>query len=191
MVSLPLDVDVKDFAKTQLIKQADVVMLFWLLQDKFDHDIKSKNYEYYQRRTLHSSSLSPSVYSIVGAEIGRMREAFWFFLYSLYMDLKNLHGSTHGIHAASLGGTWQAFMNGFMGMMVEDEILSFNPRLPRRWKEVRFKVRWHDLEFSVTAYQDRLRILYNDPKHIRQRLEIKIYGKIRELDANKEVTFHK
>ena len=56
--------------ETQIIKQADVVMLLHLMGQEFDEETTKLNYSYYEKRTLHGSSLSPSIYSIMGLKVG-------------------------------------------------------------------------------------------------------------------------
>lgn len=129
--------------QTKLVKQADVVMLLHLLSGLFDFETKKINYEYYNKRSLHKSSLSPSIYAAVGAEIGDITRAYQYFTVSCLADLNDMHGNTNeGIHAASCGGTWQALIMGFCGMHIKNGVIGFNPRLPKHWKSVRFKIIW-------------------------------------------------
>ena len=50
--------------ETQINKQADVVMLLHLMGNEFDEETIKENYAYYEKRTLHGSSLSPSIFSV-------------------------------------------------------------------------------------------------------------------------------
>ncbi len=144
-------------ASTQLIKQADIVLLQYLFPDDFDLRSKRVNYAYYAPRTTHLSSLSPSTYAIMGVEVGDMREARRNFRRTAFMDLDNHQGSAaKGIHAAALGGTWMAVVNGFGGMRpAGDGTLSFAPRLPEQWRRLRFRIHWRGarLELTCTARQ--------------------------------------
>jgi kojibiose phosphorylase len=185
----PAGLSVRDFGKTQLVKQADVVMLLHLLRDRFNSSTRIKNYEYYKKRTLHSSSLSPSIYSITAIGVGRPGEAMSYFLQALHADLWNLHGNTSdGIHIASAGGVWQAFMHGFMGIRIND-IISLDPRFPQNWNEVKFKIKWQGVDMAVSAYPDRMKIFYESKKV--QKLKVKVYGRIQELSAGKSLVIKK
>ncbi|MEW6676224.1 MAG: glycosyl hydrolase family 65 protein [Nitrospirota bacterium] len=140
---LPSDLKVKDIEKTQLIKQADVLMLFFLLDDEFDLETKKVNFGFYLERTLHKSSLSPSIHSLVASKIGAFKRAYDFFDLSLRTDINNIYGNTDtGIHAASLGGTWQAVVFGFGGIKMNEDGLSINPRVPSRWKKMSLSLLW-------------------------------------------------
>ncbi|MCW4355004.1 glycoside hydrolase family 65 protein [Hoyosella sp. YIM 151337] len=137
---------------TDLLKQPDVVMLMYLLPDQFALDAKRANFDYYEARTLHKSSLSPAIHAIMGIEVGDHTRALQYFTRSAFVDLADNQGNTHeGIHAASAGGTWQAFVSGFGGFRVMNGTPTFNPWLPPEWDEIRFRLRWRGSRLSVSV----------------------------------------
>lgn len=143
---LPDALKASELKNTQLVKQADVLMLFALLNDVFSPSTKAANYDYYIPRTTHKSSLSPSMHALVASETGDLNRAYNLFNVSLRTDISNLFGNTHeGIHAASLGGTWQAVIFGFAGVRIIKEHLFINPRMPRTWKKMVFSLLWKDI----------------------------------------------
>ena len=116
---MPANIKAKNLGKTQIIKQADVVILLCLLDDVFNLNTKIANYDFYIPRTVHKSSLSPSIHSLFASEVGDLNKAYGFLKTSLHTDISNVYGNTHeGIHAASLGGTWQAVIFGFAGVKI-------------------------------------------------------------------------
>ncbi len=120
-----------NLAGTRLIKQADVVMLTYLLPDEFPDDVKRANYNYYEPLTLHKSSLSTAIHSIMGIEIGDPSRAVQYFRRAAFVDLADLQGNTQeGIHIASAGGTWQMIVCGFGGFRVRNGQMTFKPWLP-------------------------------------------------------------
>jgi len=130
---------------TRVSKQADVVQLLMLHPDLFSEKIVQANYDFYEPRTLHFSSLSPSAYAIVAARLGYIPEAYQKCTQSLFIDLRNTNepvsGGTFigGIHTAAAGVAWQMVVMGFAGFRVqEDGSLFFSPRLPKEWKAVSF-----------------------------------------------------
>ncbi|MBD3271657.1 MAG: glycoside hydrolase family 65 protein, partial [Elusimicrobia bacterium] len=159
---LPKTIPLNEYNKTQLIKQADVVMLLYLLGDQFDFKTKKKNYQYYLQRTLHTSSLSPSIHAIMSAEVGDRRRAYQFFLNALFIDLKNIYGNTpDGIHGASLGGTWQTVINGFAGLRAQRSgILCIDPNLPDEWKSLRFKILWKNVEIHCAIFEHEVEVFF-------------------------------
>ena len=126
----------------KILKQADVVMLMFLLPEQFSLETQRENYLYYEQRTRHGSSLSPSIHCIMGLRVGDTRRAYQYLERSAYVDLdNNQRNLREGIHAASAGGTWQCVTLGYCGMEVTAAgDLRFNPRLPDHWSSVSFSI---------------------------------------------------
>jgi kojibiose phosphorylase len=164
--------------KTCINKQADVVMLMFLLGDKFDEEVKKINYDYYEKRTLHRSSLSPSIFSIIGLRVNDHSMAYKYLRRSVFVDLNDHQGNTReGIHAASAGGTWQSVIHGFAGMDVDkDGILTFNPWLPEHWTEISFKIFWRGNLLKISVAKDNVNIDVLDRKD--ESIEVKINNEI-------------
>ncbi|MFH1654346.1 MAG: glycosyl hydrolase family 65 protein [Pseudomonadota bacterium] len=136
--------------KSKLIKQADVVMLMYMLSRQFTTDEIERNYNYYEKRTLHKSSLSPSVHACVAARLGYLNKALHYLVVALQSDILDIHGNANeGFHAASGGGAWQAFVMGFGGMEIDNDKIIFNPLLPPTWKNLEFKVWWQGAVLNV------------------------------------------
>lgn len=188
--SLPLyPKDIRNIGNTQYIKQADVVMILFLLSDIFNLETKRKNYLFYEKRTLHESSLSASIYAALGAEVGEEHKACHYFEIATYADLKNIYGNTDtGIHAASLGGVWQALINGFAGVRIRDGILCFNPQLPSQWKAIKFSVKFRGFDISVDMNKEMINLYFRSKRKTDQ-LPVKVYGVSQRLPANKKVNF--
>ena len=139
--------------ETTLVKQPDVVMLMYVLPDEFTDEMKRINYEFYEKRTLHKSSLSPSIHSIMGIEVGDTQKAEQYFRRSAMVDLADNQGNTQwGIHAASTGGTWMSVVFGFGGFRVKNRQMTFKPWLPEGWEALNFKLKWREKLLSVTIH---------------------------------------
>jgi alpha,alpha-trehalose phosphorylase len=125
----------------QVCKQGDIVLVEFLLSNKFSKEQKKRDYDFYEPLTTHDSSLSKCIFSIIAAEVGYYDEAYEYFMSTARMDLDNHQGNTKdGIHAANMAGTWMSLVNGFAGMRVYDGVLSFNPYIPENLEEYTFKV---------------------------------------------------
>lgn len=145
----------------QLIKQADVVMLLYVLPDEFDDQTKKANYEFYEKRTLHKSSLSPSIYSIMAIEVDDTKKVLQYFKNAAWVDLIDNQGNAEwGIHIASAGGIWQAMVFGFGGMRIKNRKLTFKPWLPKEWQQIKFKIKWHAGELSVVLNRETIEFLW-------------------------------
>jgi kojibiose phosphorylase len=149
---------------TKLLKQPDVVMLMYLLPDEFDVATKKANFDYYEARTLHKSSLSPSIHAIMGIEVGDTRRAVRYFERSAFVDLADNQGNTaRGIHIASAGGTWQVLVNGFGGLRVLGGRLTLDPWLPDDWDGIRFRLRWRGRPLRVAVDRTHVELLLGGP----------------------------
>ncbi len=189
MPVFPKSVSLQEVQDTQLVKQADVVMLLYLMSITFTPEQIRQNYDFYRKRTLHKSSLSPSIHAIVGAKVGRKGEAYKFFLSSLYADLEDIHNNTfEGIHAASCGGVWQTVICAFAGMNISSGTLSFNPRLPSKWKEIKFKLVFRNniLDIGINRKKITIRPLKNNSKH---KLKVRVCGFLRDIKPKKLSVF--
>ena len=128
--------------KVMALKQADIVMLHFLLRNEYDTKIIEKNYDFYSARTDHEygSSLGPAMHALVANWINRPNEAYQHFLRAGMADLYDVRGNvTDGIHAASLGGIWQTVVFGFAGLSVTEHGWTLKPKLPKGWKSIKFK----------------------------------------------------
>jgi kojibiose phosphorylase len=185
---LPKNIKVGDYNKTQFVKQADVLMAIYLLSDQFDMRTKESNFWFYLRRTLHKSSLSAPMHSLMAAEIGALSRSYQFFNVALRADISNLHGNTaEGIHAASLGGVWQCIVFGFAGVKIHRSLLSVNPCMPLAWSSISFSIffKKYLLAFKVSNTEVRVQL----SSKLRQKLPVKIFGEIHKLSPEKSYVF--
>ena len=151
----PREVMLKDVKETQLIKQADVVLLLYLLSDEFSQDVKRTNLDYYEPRTTHVSSLSITSYAIIASELGDTEKAYRYLHHAANSDLEDIHGNTDlGVHAAELGGTWQVLVHGLAGVRVRGDVLSVDPRLPDQWRSLRFRMWFRGNLLELVMSQD-------------------------------------
>lgn len=142
----------------QVLKQADVVMALFLQGDHFTAEEKRANFEYYDPITTGDSTLSAVVQSIIAAETGYHALALRYFYAGLFVDLDDRHANTaDGVHVASTAGVWSALIYGFGGMRDHGGHLTFRPRLPKDWPEMRFRLRLKDMRLRVTVTQDSIR----------------------------------
>jgi len=174
---IQMDYPPANLRRMPVVKQADVVLLMFTLGDQFSLEQKRLNYEYYEPRTNHGSSLSPGVHSILAAELGKVDEAYRYFEHTALLDLLDLRGNVSGgLHLACIGTAWMAVVNGFAGMRDYADKLIFNPVLPRQWEGYRFKLfyRGRRLEVEVTKSGADIRLLDGN--------DVSVVLKDREID---------
>lgn len=175
-----------NLASTKLLKQADVVMLTYVLPDEFSDEVKLANYEYYEPLTLHKSSLSPAMHSIMGIEVGDPGRAVQYFRRAASVDLVDNQGNTEeGVHIASAGGTWQMIVNGFGGFRVRNGRMTFKPWLPPDWKAVAFRLKWRGNALSVSANHTAATLVLSAPDGCQE--TVLVNGHEVALPANTEV----
>jgi kojibiose phosphorylase len=140
---------------TQVIKQADVVAMLNLFPQRHSTAVKQANWEYYEPRTEHGSSLSACAYAMVATEFGRLDVAYDYFLKTARIDLEAKYkvwvGTIFigGSHPAANGGAWMTAIQGFGGVHAEADRLTINPRLYRKWRALRFHLAWRGDNFRV------------------------------------------
>lgn len=145
----------------QILKQADLVMLFYLQPHLFDFETIKKNLYYYEDRTIHDSSLSKAIHAIVAARINEAEWAYEMFQAACRIDLNDRpHTSDEGIHGAALGAVWLAAIFGFAGI-TKGEILEINPQLPKAWKKIKFHFYWKDETITIQMTQDAILLTKN------------------------------
>ena len=146
------DYGLAEILEMAVFKQADLVMLFYLMSDKFDEDTIRKNFEYYEERTLHDSSLSMCIHALVAVRLGMKEMAQKFFYDCCCVDLgENTNNSDSGIHSASIGGIWLATVMGYGGLRISDDGLSINPVLPEGWESYSFPVNYKGSKIKVSV----------------------------------------
>lgn len=127
--------------RSPYIKQADTLQGFYFFEDHFTKEELQKHYEFYEPFTVHESSLSPCVHSVLASALGKTDEAYTLYLRTARLDLDDYNKEVHeGLHITSMAGTWLSIVEGFAGMRVKNGELHFTPRLPKHWKSLSFKV---------------------------------------------------
>jgi maltose phosphorylase len=160
--------------RSVFIKQADVLQGIFLFEDHYSTEIIRRNYQFYEPRTVHESSLSPCVHSILANRIGEAGKAYELYLRTSRLDLDDYNKEVdEGLHITSMGGTWMSVVLGFGGMRVSDGILKFSPSLPSNWKRLVFHInfRGRTLRVGMKRETTEVVLIQGTP------LEIEIDGK--------------
>ncbi|MBC8160087.1 MAG: glycoside hydrolase family 65 protein [Roseiflexaceae bacterium] len=144
--------------KTKVLKQADVVMLIFLLWEQFDEKVPTANFRYYEPRTSHDSSLSASFHALVAARLGDLEMGERYLRKAARIDLdfgrKGWSGAGGGVHIAALGGIWQALAFGFLGMRPQENGLRFHANIPANWGSLRMNITYQGARLRVTGTPD-------------------------------------
>jgi trehalose/maltose hydrolase-like predicted phosphorylase len=149
---------------TQIVKQADVVLMLNQFKDEYSTRVKKANWEYYEPRTEHGSSLSTCMYSMLAARLGKMECAYKYFMKTATIDLdgkyKQYVGTLYigGTHPAANGGTWLAVLFGFAGLEFKNNMPLVKPKLPKKWKRMKFNIQVKGKKFTVEITKNKAKI---------------------------------
>jgi maltose phosphorylase len=162
------------------IKQADVLQGLYFFEDEFQADDIRRNFEFYEPMTVHESSLSPCVHSILAAKIGLRDKAYEMYVRTARLDLDDYNNDTEdGLHITSMAGTWMSVVKGFAGQRVKNGSLHLNPYIPEQWNSYSFRIGFRNalLRIEVTKEGVSVRNITDNP------VTIILYGRPLEVSG--------
>ena len=140
-----------------MIKQPDVLMFLMLYGSEFTQEQLAANYDFYEPRCIHESSLSPSIHSILACRLGRMQKAEDYFGFATRMDLDDYNRNTcEGLHTTSIAGAWMNIVYGFGGLNCDGDLLNLSPCIPAQWKQYSFTIQAGGSVLRVTVSQEKV-----------------------------------
>ena len=141
------------------IKQADVLLGLYIFEDHFTRETLRRNFTFYESRTVHESSLSPCVHSILASKLGMAKKAYELYLQTSRLDLDDYnHEVQEGCHITSMAGTWLALVEGFGGMRVREDKLLIHPLLPEHWETLGFMVYFRSSLVRIKIGQHEIKV---------------------------------
>lgn len=163
------------------IKQSDVLLGLYLYYTNFDKEFIRRNFDFYEPRTVHESSLSPYLHSILASRVGYLDKAYNLFLHATRLDLDDYNNELEqGLHITSMAGGWLAIVRGFAGMQVLEGLMSFSPTIPQKWNSYTFKINFRErtLQLCINKRNIEVKLIKG------QSLKIKVYEKEYILEEN-------
>lgn len=171
--------------RSPYIKQADTLQGFYFFEDHFSDEELERHFDFYEPFTVHESSLSPCVHSIQAAKLGRMDQAYEFYLRTSRLDLDDYNHEVHeGLHITSMAGTWMSIVEGFGGMRVKNNMLSFTPQIPKQWNGYSFKVNFRGQILKINVCQNETNFELESNKA----LQLLVNDKLVTIEPNNLVT---
>jgi maltose phosphorylase len=168
------------------IKQADVLQGIYMLEDDFDKDTIERNFKFYEPLTVHESSLSASIHSILANSIGDRDVAYDMYLRTARLDLDDYNSDTDdGLHITSMGGTWMSIVEGFAGLRVRNHKLTLQPSLPKTWDAYSFRIVYRGVVLKIAISKTQT-IIQNKSD---QNIDIRIGDEDIAVYAGQDVTF--
>lgn len=166
--------------RSPYIKQGDVLQVMYDFIDEFTPEEKKHNFDFYEPLTVHESSLSASIYSVIAADLHYEKKAVELYERTARLDLDNYNNDTvDGLHITSMTGGWISIVQGFAGMRVHNDTLSYKPFLPQKWNSYSFRQVFRGRVIEVTVDKDgnHFELISGDP------LDIQVDGKSLTLDS--------
>ena len=161
--------------RSPYIKQADVLQGFYFFEDHFSTEELERHFNFYEPFTVHESSLSPCVHSIQASKLNRMEQAYRFYLRTSRLDLDDYnHEVEEGLHITSMAGTWMSIVEGFGGMRIVNNTLSFSPKIPNKWKSYSFKINFRNQILKVNINHSKTNFELNSDKDLSVYLDDKL-----------------
>ncbi|OJV65876.1 MAG: family 65 glycosyl hydrolase [Clostridiales bacterium 38-18] len=162
--------------RNSMLKQPDVLMFMLLFNSDFSKAVLEANYEFYEPRCIHESSLSPSVHSILAAQLGKEIDAYNFFGFATRMDLDNYNRNTReGLHTTSIAGSWMNIVYGFGGLRSDGALLALSPSIPSAWNSYTFNLNYKGTLIKIHVDQEKVTLCATNPLKLRlYQLEIEL-----------------
>ncbi len=167
------------------IKQADTLQGIYVFEEEFDMETIKRNFEFYEPRTVHESSLSPCVHAVLAAKIGDYDKAYEMYLRTSRLDIDDYNHEAHeGLHITSMAGTWMSIVEGFGGKRVHDGQLFLNPIIPKQWQEYSFRIAFMSNDLEVVVNDKKVTI----QSHAHKQIELMVYDQNVTVEAGQSVT---
>jgi maltose phosphorylase len=174
--------------RSPYIKQADTLQSIYWFEDDFDKASIERHFDFYEPLTVHESSLSCCIHSILAASIGRQEKAYQMYLRTARLDLDDYNNDTcDGLHITSMGGTWMSFVQGIGGMRVKKGLLHINPFIPDGWKSYSFRLNFRKVHLEFIVNASGIRVI----NHSKATVHLMINGQLHQLPEKKEVAVEK
>jgi trehalose/maltose hydrolase-like predicted phosphorylase len=182
-------------------KQADAVMLFYLFQQDelqriferlgytYTPETLRKTVIYYDARTSYGSTLSFVVYAGVFAEID-LAASWERYKVALESDVGDVQGGTtaEGIHIDVMAGTLDLVQRSYLGEVIRDGVLCFNPKAVDHLRGLTLPIRFRGLLIEVTVENDRLRVNAVGDS-LNQSVKVGVGDQVREIGSGESHTF--
>ncbi len=172
--------------RSPFIKQADVLQGMYFFENRYDIETIKRHFNYYEARTVHESSLSACIHAILAAKIKDIDRSYELYLRTSRLDLDDYnHEVKEGLHITSMAGTWMTVIEGFGGMRVKNNVLSFYPQIPKKWESYSFNIRFRGNLLSILVNKH---IIISNKDGVK--LKVMVFDKTYEIEKNSSISIH-
>ena len=153
--------------RSPYIKQGDVVQGIYYFEDEFSDEFVKNHFEFYEKYTVHESSLSASIHSVVASHVNQIDKSYKYFLRSSRLDLDDYNKEIEqGLHITSMAGSWIALVEGFGGFKVSKDKITINPKIPKEWKSYQFNIFYNNQIINFKVEEDSILISAENTKEL-------------------------
>lgn len=171
--------------RSVFIKQADVLQGLYFFEDQFDLETIRRNFDFYESRTVHESSLSPCVHAILAAKLNKEEKAYDMYFRTARLDLDDYNNDTEdGLHITSMAGTWMSVVEGFAGMRVRGNCVYFSPMLPKQWDSYSFLMNFRGIVFQVQISSEGINVSNTNAE---KDLSVHAFGQYHEIKPSSQI----
>lgn len=169
--------------RNDMLKQPDVLMFMMLYGSQFTDEQLKANFDFYEPRCIHESSLSPSIHSILACRLGRAKKAGDYFGFATRMDLDDYNrNACEGLHTTSIAGAWMNIVYGFGGLRSDGAVLELSPSIPESWNGYAFSLRTGGGTLRIRVTAETASLSFDGPAP----LPIRLYGQ--EVTVTAEIS---
>jgi beta-phosphoglucomutase family hydrolase len=175
----------------KVAKQADTLMTWYVLEPEevariltqLGHtvddpiDLLRRNYDFYEQRTSHGSTLSKVVHAVISRYIYPSTVSWDWFMEAMRSDILDTQGGTtiEGVHTGVMAGTLEVVKQDFVGLNMSSTPMRVDPDLPPHWGEVRLSFVWRKVWFDLAINHERVNMTaYHKGDRT---LSVEIFGK--------------
>jgi maltose phosphorylase len=174
--------------RSVFIKQADVLQGIYLFEGEFDEETIRRNFDFYESRCVHESSLSASIHSVLAARLHDTESAYTLYLRTARLDLDDYNREVKdGLHITSMAGTWLAIVEGFGGLRISNDRVCFNPLIPAAWSSYSFIIRYRNNPLRVEVNGSAVNVVNLS----RSDIPLEVYGEKITLQSGEKKKFKK
>ena len=171
--------------RSVFIKQADVLQGLYFFEEDFDLETIKENFNYYEPRTVHESSLSPCVHNVLASKIGANEKAYEMYLRTARLDLDDYNKEVdEGLHITSMAGSWMSVVEGFAGVRVNEKGLFVNPILPDGWNEYAFNMLYRENPLRICVKPNSIELI-NKSDHS---IKVHVFGEEILIESNQTIS---
>ena len=155
----------------------------YFFEDHFNNQEHKENFEFYEPKTVHESSLSPCIHSILATRLGKVDKAYEFYLMTSRLDLDDYNKEVNeGLHITSMAGTWLSVIEGFAGVKIKKQKLYIDPKIPKNWKNLSFNILVNNNTLGISIDKRSFTIVNKGPRTIKFSFKSKDY----QLNGNEK-----